>query len=97
LNQLIKLTKTGDDVVEDEGSPQVDETVVVEPSASPAPNEATEAEVAVANEGTGASELASEGLPAPNKATDDDPVGRALASFRARNGVPEPGTRLLDK
>jgi hypothetical protein len=69
LNQLIKLTKTGDDVVEDEGSPQVDETVVVEPSASPA----------------------------PNKATDDDPVGRALASFRARNGVPEPGTRLLDQ
>jgi hypothetical protein len=86
LNQLIKPTETGDDLVEDEGSPQVDGTVVVEPSASPVPNEAT-----------GASELASEGLPAPNKATDDDPVGRVLASFRARNGVPEPGTRLVDQ
>ncbi len=34
---------------------------------------------------------------APNEATEDDPVRRALAAFRACNGLPEPRTTPSDR
>ncbi len=92
LNQLVRLTQTGADLVEDEVVSEVQDIVpeVVESPEPPAPNKATEAESPAPNEAT-------EGPSEPSKPPADDPVGRAIAAFRARNGLPEPVTQRLNQ
>jgi hypothetical protein len=89
LNQLIKLTQTGADLVEDEEAVSEAQDVVPEPVESPEP--------AAPNKATEGSEMASEVPSEPSEPPADDAVGRAFAAFRARNGLPEPVTRRLNQ
>ena len=96
LNQLIKLTQTGIDlVIEDEPAAvdpaQAEAEPSVEPSAPPAPSQATEAEAAAPSKAT---EVRPEPPSAPNKATGEapagaDPVGPAVPRYPARVAKPQ--------
>jgi hypothetical protein len=95
LNQLIRLTQTDADVVEDEeGSdgepPQIVEAIEVEPEPSPAPNKATEVEPETPDRAAEAPEQPAEATPAPNKPTEAESFQRAKASFLSRRGAPQP-------
>lgn len=97
LNQLIKLTQTGVDLVDDEPEPAAEEEASPQPPA-PAevePSPPSDSGAAVAAEPAAPDEATADAVPptpAPNKAIGDDPVGRGLALFRAQNGLPRPQT-----
>jgi hypothetical protein len=91
LNQLIKLTRTNEDVVEGdsegtagpESSPQVVSTEPVESPTSEAPSKATEV---MSQAPSKATEDAPEAPEMPSKATEGGPDGRAKRVVRGRTG-----------
>ena len=96
LNQLIKLTQTGIDLVEGDEpeaieTAQVDPVKEVEPATAAAPNKATEAasEAAPAapNKATEVAEAVPCGPPAPNKATERAPTGAGVVPAAVRRNA----------
>ncbi len=91
LNQLIKLTQTDADLVEDDEPEASSDTQLV------TSDDVTRQEPAAPNKATEESERPCEGPSEPPGTAEIDRVGRALDGFRARNGLPRPGTRRLDQ
>jgi hypothetical protein len=91
LNQLVRLTQTDADVVEDdeEAAEVSTQIVIIE--------ELKSYEPAAPNKATGPSEMASEGPSEPATAPEFDPIGGGLDTSRARNRVRRPRTPRSDR